>query len=267
MKNNLRINNESNFDPSFLNNQINNTFVILEDEKSMQKDIANILRNIFKMKVITTKNPEYAVKYAKSKEIINFIVDINLGKNKSIEGLNALEKIKNINRNCFVGIYSNYPKLYQKYAQKLLADVFVQKSRRTEDDVLYLVTSFYNFWLKLFQVKYMLTSRELIKLNKPNQLTFMNIDNNEMARDYSLDMPEYGDLNYLTFLKYNNDSQFIKQFLNYFIAIINGKLEDYDLCEKKLRIRVREKYPNENKYISKVGEEIITDELPAIYEV
>ncbi|MDJ0717308.1 MAG: response regulator [Prochloraceae cyanobacterium] len=119
MSNNLLTNDISN--DLLLENKV----VVMEDSDDTKKAIFNLMEDQLKWEVVECKDQDEAVKIAEQKDASFFILDNWVGENKQ-EGLDALERIKNINEKNFVAIITAHS-VTQELSKRLGSNLFVEK--------------------------------------------------------------------------------------------------------------------------------------------
>lgn len=103
----------------------NNEVVIMEDSKETSQEIIKVLSGELNWQIIQCKNQDEAVEIARKGRAAFFILDNWVGSKQ--EGLDALERIKAINRKTFVTIFTGH-QIDRSLAEKLSGDLFEDKT-------------------------------------------------------------------------------------------------------------------------------------------
>ncbi|MBA2750473.1 MAG: response regulator [Tatlockia sp.] len=120
----------------------------MEDSSRTQETIKRIMEGKLNWKVTIIKNQEEAVSLADQKNYPFYILDVNMGKNREQEGLDALEKIKDVDQQVFVSVFSAYPNFRQK-AANLNSNWFEEKGSEIEKGVCNIASKMLEYKLKL----------------------------------------------------------------------------------------------------------------------
>jgi ActR/RegA family two-component response regulator len=109
--------------------------VVMEDDATAQSVIKQVMESL-SWQVRIVDNRQDAVALARQKYAGFYILDINMGRDRTQEGLDALEQIKEIDRQIFVSIFSGYPSPQaETMASNLEADEFRSKSSDLKKDI------------------------------------------------------------------------------------------------------------------------------------
>ncbi len=101
-------------------------FVVLEDNRQHLAGIRQGLADLG-WRARSVSSSSGALRLAR-RGLKNYIVDINMGIDRFSEGLDTLEKLKQVNADIFVAVLSNYGGPWKVRALKLRADGFWKKS-------------------------------------------------------------------------------------------------------------------------------------------
>ncbi len=103
-----------------------NEVVVMEDSEITEEAIINFMKKELNWEVITCYDQEEAVGFAQNKRAAFFILDSSI-KNNNQEGLDALERIKEINEKNFVAILSAHPENIER-ANNLQSNLSEEKT-------------------------------------------------------------------------------------------------------------------------------------------
>lgn len=212
--------------------------VVLEDEDTTFQDVSKSLRRRGVRRVYKAPSIDAAVNYAERRLANGFILDIHMGVDREQEGLDALEKIKSIDSDIFVGILSAHEGYFRKMATRLGADVYCEKSANREKDIDIILSS----WL----VKTKILIENLSQQIDP----------------FQVDSPEK-DKNFIEFIRLSSKSDWLKRNMNKYVVFVHGKFIASGEDKGKLLRNVRDKYPNSSIFLEFVdlGDKFI--ELPS----
>src|ERR1051325_4899049 len=80
---------------------------VLEDDPETRNSISAKLRRIG-VSPVEGEGEDHAVDLAQHRGVRFFIVDVNLGQSRAQEGLDALERLKKLEKDVKVAVYTNY---------------------------------------------------------------------------------------------------------------------------------------------------------------
>lgn len=121
---------------------------IMEDSFRTQETIKEVMEKKLNWKVTVINNQKEAVSLADKKIHSFYILDVNMGKDREQEGLDALEKIKDVDQQAFVTVFSAYPN-FKKKAANLNSNWFEEKGARIEKGVCNIATKMLEYKLKI----------------------------------------------------------------------------------------------------------------------
>jgi DNA-binding NarL/FixJ family response regulator len=200
-----------------------NEVVVMEDDNSIRQYVVDALK-LIGIRARTVSDAKEAVDIAKKKLCHYYILDVNMGRRKSEEGLDALEKIKKFDPNSFVAVYSNHKDKLQK-AIRLGADVSKEKSESQIKDMTSIV-------LQMMAPCLATRPEDLIRSilgQKPQ---------NESNGD---DQP-VSDKNIEAYKAYILNPEWVNDHEGKYVAFVNGKLIGEGDDRASLLQRMREQY-------------------------
>ena len=218
--------------------------VVMENDSAVRDEIIETLRDVG-CAVRTVFNADQALQLAETNKARFFIIDIRMGDDpkRIIEGLNALEQIKNVDPTIFVAIYSGYPEWYRQQAENLRVDVFVEKSDDLRGDIITIVAKMLPRALELYK-------------RWPN-----GDDPEDMHEDE--DSSEEFAVNYDAYMRFINNEKQFNENLGYFVAFIDGEMAGRDKDRDNLILGLSAQFPNESKFYALVEEEETIEDVPS----
>lgn len=82
--------------------------VVLEDSKSIQKQIKDFIEQELEWEVLIAKNRDEAHNLHETQGVKFYILDINLGDNRRQEGIDTAQDIKEFDENTYIAIFSGF---------------------------------------------------------------------------------------------------------------------------------------------------------------
>jgi len=215
----------------------NQQVVIMDDDNKERRAISSSLRK-YGFEAIHVDNGQEAIRLAQRTRARLFILDIHMGRDRDQEGLTALEKIKSINPDFFVGILSGYPNRFKEMALRLNANVFMEKSANPEIDTLRIIR-------KALIDNLAITQSNLQIID--NVLGTANTFNPE-------DEQEEDDENYLALQKLKLNERWLKQNNGNYVAFISGRFILSNPNKEILLSFMREKHPGRGFYFCRLDD-------------
>lgn len=216
-----------------------NEIFVMEDKPEWRASIEEALRSL-RLKVRFVYSENEAVDYVRQGVARYFILDIAMGGGRrKQEGLNALERIKSINRGVFVAVYSNFPDLLKK-ASGLSADFCQEKSADPAEDMQAIV--------KKMLAKHLEESAPHFR-ETTNVIFFDNWGRQRR--------PPEPDRNHALYEQLRSDPEWMAKNAGKYIAIVDGALRGEDADRERLLRKARREFAKEGKriYFTQVEEQ------------
>lgn len=225
---------------------------VMEDDPEIQQAIQEVMRDELNWQVVPVASSEEAVAIAEKNEIEYYIFDVHMGEDKQHEqeGLDALEKLKEINANLFVSIFTAFPK-YRQQAKRLHTDFYLEKSPHIKTNIRQIAYEILNHQMKV--IKNREKSLEQQKESLENLLKVEAIDPEPDPSDLNLNINAYE--------KLKSDPEWLEKYQGKYVAFVEGKqvfpnIQD----EKDLLKKIREKYPDKPRFFTQVQK--VTRSIP-----
>ena len=227
-----------------LTNIIPESIGVMEDNSKDRVKIKNSLTKLG-LNPIEISDSQQAEDLAKKKKILACILDINMGSKRTGEGLTAAERIKRVNKDCFVSILTNYATDHERQAEKIKVDIYKPKSININKDVYSIVLSL----LERRALAYQISSEKLMK--------FLNENNgNGNVGNVRIDK------NTQTFKSKLTNPQWVREHQDMYVAFDLGVLIDKDRNIAKLLKRVRRKVTERSVFVARVETEDQVFDIP-----
>lgn len=224
--------------------------VVLDDNGNIRDTINEFISRELGWKVIITEKREDAVWLCQNKRAVFYILDINLGKERSQEGIDTAEEIKTIDENVFVSIFSGIPnlELYRKRANRIGVDYFEEKSNVVREGVARIALEMLLFQKNLldsifqsyFQSSVSIDANEVLKIvNKIKEVNKKLEDIQKLERSYQSDstdhpifenltfdpkfLPTEEDENIQVYESLKQDLEWLEKYQNKYVAFANGQ--------------------------------------------
>jgi CheY-like chemotaxis protein len=240
--------------------------VVLDDNMDIRDAINEVITKKLGWKVIIIERREDAVKLCQDNKAVFYILDINLGAERSQEGIDTAEEIKQINKDVFVCIFSGVPNLksYKRRADKVRVDYFENKDDGIAEGVSRIAVKMLSFQKNLldniFQTyvhsSVCLGEDKILKVvNKTKEVNKKLNDIKELEESYQSNSTEYfgsdrfidEDKNVREYKFRKKDPEWREKYQNKYVAFADGKwLEDIvtdnlkDLLNE-LKLKTKEK--------------------------
>ncbi len=218
-----------------------NEVVVMEDDKKVRATISSVLKGLgFQVKYLN--DADAIIQNAHRRSYHWYILDINMGRGREQEGLDALEQIKNFNQNTFVGVLSGYPDIYKRMAKNLKADWFQEKTTNTKRDVYHIIDK-------------MLTRKEAQFRHRISSVR-QSIRNVIISDD-----------NVIEYKILRSDKKWLVAHEGYYVAFVDGVEKGKCIDRNKLLKEARTRYPSKRIFITKVDKIIEFIDLPSPLEI
>ena len=215
--------------------EISEEVVIMENDERTEGYIIEALENLG-LKPRTVENSNQAVDLA-TKKVRCFILDASMGQDRAQEGIEALTRIKKVDKSIFVSVYSNHEGLLEK-ARKQGADVVRSKSGDHMTDVVSIIAQAAPYLKGLVEKLWQTLGHHS---DPPNPRTISE--------------PPDMDINQRKYYELRTNPSWLKQHFGYYIAIIEGKLEDFDVDRRALLKRVRKVHSGKRIFFTEIKEQ------------
>ncbi len=263
--------------------------VVMEDSPASDEAIKEVMERKLGWTVKMAGNSDEVAAYARNKEAGIYILDNNIGNNRT-EGLEALTKLKAIDENILVGIWSAYPNYkVQAYnidknlvtyevkgtklkegACKIAAD-FIKSLRQIIDGIQNKIENssdeYRNITLVLLEERKLELERDRQKLE---QLLAKNTSDTFIPDDEKLFVS-----NFEAYEKCQSDREWLAKYESKYVAFVGGEQVFPEITdEQELLKLIREKYPKKSqlKLFTKVQKvlkktSILTDEADVVIDL
>jgi len=251
------------------------TVAILEDNPRLVDELKTLLGTcgIAPIQIFSLKD---AVELARNNETSFFILDIQI--NDSNLGLDILENVKEIQPSSFVCIYSRYiesPKLRRR-AERLDADLIFLKTSNERLDICCLSAEILKRYSKLVMDELALVEMEIEQL-KSGGSGYVNWTDGSIlpgawqrpiAKTLILDR-EPQDSNVIEYESLMSTPEWVEKHAGLFVGFIGGQLVDMDEKLEILLLRLRSRYPDEDRFIKHIdrNEDEAGLEMPTPLEI
>ncbi|MGR3278551.1 response regulator [Acaryochloris marina NIES-2412] len=250
---------------------IKDVVVIMEDSTVTYDAIKNILYNKLGWEVIKCSNQDEVVALAKSKKVNFFILDSWVNENKQ-EGLDALERVKQVNKQAYVAIYSAHS-FIKDQAYNLKCNLFVKKDN-INLNVLHITSEMLKYRMRA--VEEVLTSMRLHEEKisdqrnhiKALELSFqknVKLDRSrEEAPSLTYSSQEKQDKNKQCYKKFRSNQKWREKYSGMYVAFVDGDLAFSEKNKDKFfgEINKSDKYKKKSVFIVKIDKNIRIIEEP-----
>jgi CheY-like chemotaxis protein len=219
--------------------------IVLEDDLQTRTLVRKSLSRLG-YRVRAVESAEEAYQLAKKRRTRSYILDIKMGPDRDQEGLTALERIKDLSEDIFVGILSAYPKRYREMARRLGVNVFQEKTAHPEQDV-------YGIILKMLLHKK--------RLDESNIRTLRDLLGIDCALSPTGELPAT-DVNYSAYHALKSDPRWLEKHIGKYVAFVAGKQIMKDTDRSRLLLRLREKYSEQPVFVTQVEESEAVVDIP-----
>jgi response regulator RpfG family c-di-GMP phosphodiesterase len=224
--------------------------VVLDDNGNIRETINDFISKELGWKVIIVETREDAVILCQNKRAVFYILDINLGKERSQEGIDTAEEIKTIDENVFVSIFSGVPNLdpHKKMAKRIGVNYFEEKGNVVRKGVSRIAVKMLLFQRNLLdnilesylQSSIDIDGNEILKVvNKIKEVNKKLEDIQKLERSYQSDSTEHPlpcesidffaelaideDKNIQAYELYKQNVKWWEEYQNKYVAFVDGE--------------------------------------------
>jgi CheY-like chemotaxis protein len=212
--------------------------MIMEENPRTRNIIKRSLNNLG-YHVVVANNADEAIRAATRKKVSTFILDINMGENRVQEGLDALEKLKKVDSELFVGLLTSYARRHREMARKLRANVFQEKSENIPNDVMVIL-------------------REMIKERRNVYEKNLEVMDDLLIRE---------DKNLASYDRCRIDPLWYEEHKGVYVAFANGEMIYEDIDEQRFFKELRSRISNTDIFYVKVEESDEIIDIPSPFEL
>ncbi|MCA2625616.1 MAG: response regulator [Microcystis sp. M20BS1] len=261
--------------------------VLMEDSLAVKEAIKEVIEGEVGWIVKMARNSDEVADLAKNGEAAIYIIDNKIGDNPT-EGLTALEKINNINKDIPVAIFSAHPS-YKIRAEKINNNLVIYEVKGTslKENARHIITAFVNRLRQLIDeiqnkiknsddeyrnIFIELLEKEKLELERDRQklisIELPEKEKLELERDRqkleleqlpakntsaTLSIPTDIDGNFEAYEKCQSDREWLAKYESKYVAFVGGeqvfpKITD----EQELLKLIRENYPKQRRLFTKV---------------
>jgi DNA-binding LytR/AlgR family response regulator len=263
--------------------------VVMEDSPAAEEAIKEVIEGKLGWTVKMARNSDEVAAYARNKEAGIYILDNNIGNNPT-EGLAALTKLKAIDENILVGMWSAYPN-YQVQAYnidknlvtyevkgtklkegacKIAADSIKSLQKiidKIQSEIENSSDEYRNITLVLLEERKLELERDRQKLEL-EQLPAKNTS-------ATLSIPTDIDGNFEAYEKCQSDREWLAKYESKYVAFVGGEQVFPEIIDEQELLKfIREKYPEKSqlKLFTKVQKvvkktSILTDEADVVIDL
>jgi CheY-like chemotaxis protein len=248
-----------------------NTIILMEDDDFIRCAMKTHIEKISNYKVLFADDISAVIEFCKDDFDVSksFILDVNMGAGRGLEGLEVLREIKQINSKAFVAIHTalvGNPTSFESVgfqARKYGADCVVEKQDIREDCTYMLahINTYTNYRRKQTLIDSIFSESDLIEREQKEQemksLNRQDVNYLEKCllgdgdKDHSRQ-----DINQQSYELYQGNDTWVTSNKDYYVAFIDGELlEDKDLDKARLLARIRkiDNYQDKERLIIKVN--------------
>ncbi|MFM7910444.1 MAG: response regulator [Microcystis sp.] len=241
--------------------------VVIEDSLAAEEAIKEVIEGKLGWTVKMARNSDEVAAYARNKEAGIYILDNKIGNNPA-EGLDALTKLKAIDENIRVVMWSAYPK-YERQARKIdknlvaykekgtklkegacrIAADFIKSLRQLIDEIQNKIKNsddeYRNIFIELLEEEKLELERDRQKLEL-EQLPAKNTS-------ATLSIPTDIDGNFEAYEKCQSDREWLAKYEGKYVAFVGGEQVFPEITdEQELLKLIRENYPKQRRLFTKV---------------
>lgn len=241
--------------------------VVMEDSLAAEEAIKEVIEGKLGWTVKMARNSDEVAAYARNKEAGIYILDNKIGNNPA-EGLDALTKLKAIDENIRVVMWSAYPK-YERQARKIdknlvaykekgtklkegacrIAADFIKSLRQLIDEIQNKIKNsddeYRNIFIELLEKEKLELERDRQKLEL-EQLPAKNTS-------ATLSIPTDIDGNFEAYEKCQSDREWLAKYEGKYVAFVGGEQVFPEITdEQELLKLIRENYPKQRRLFTKV---------------
>jgi ActR/RegA family two-component response regulator len=219
--------------------------IVMENDDSTKKEMEEGYR-LYGFKVHFVGSESEALKAADSAGCRFFVLDADMGKSRSQEGLNALERLKKRHPTAFVAIYTQYTDRFEDMASRLGADAFQKKSSDKRQDISSLVRR--------------------IKQHMAETGTTIQCEPSEISSIAIPRTPEE-DPNFITYQELSSNREWLRANVGAYAGIVDGQLVATNGDRSALLKELRARFPGKRRFITKIGVDSAPIEIPSLFSL
>jgi DNA-binding NarL/FixJ family response regulator len=261
--------------------------VVMEDSPAAEEAIKEVIEGKLGWTVKMARNSDEVAAYARNKEAGIYILDNKIGNNPA-EGLDALTKLKAIDENIRVVMWSAYPK-YERQARKIdknlvaykekgtklkegacrIAADFIKSLRQLIDEIQNKIKNsddeYRNIFIELLEKEKLELERDrqkLISIELPEKEKLeLERDRQKLELEQlpakntsaTLSIPTDIDGNFEAYEKCQSDREWLAKYESKYVAFVGGEQVFPEITdEQELLKLIRENYPKQRRLFTKV---------------
>ena len=263
--------------------------VLMEDSLAVKEAIKEVIEGEVGWIVKMARNSDEVADLAKNGEAAIYIIDNKIGDNPT-EGLTALEKINNINKDIPVAIFSAHPS-YKIRAEKINNNLVIYEVKGTslKENARHIITAFVNRLRQLIDeiqnkiknsddeyrnIFIELLEKEKLELERDRQkLELEQLPAKNTSA--TLSIPTDIDGNFEAYEKCQSDREWLAKYESKYVAFVGGEQVFPEIIDEQELLKfIREKYPEKSqlKLFTKVQKvvkktSILTDEADVVIDL
>ena len=241
--------------------------VLMEDSLAVKEAIKEVIEGEVGWIVKMARNSDEVADLAKNGEAAIYIIDNKIGDNPT-EGLTALEKINNINKDIPVAIFSAHPS-YKIRAEKINNNLVIYEVKGTslKENARHIITAFVNRLRQLIDeiqnkiknsddeyrnIFIELLEKEKLELERDRQkLELEQLPAKNTSA--TLSIPTDIDGNFEAYEKCQSDREWLAKYESKYVAFVGGEQVFPEITdEQELLKLIRENYPKQRRLFTKV---------------
>jgi DNA-binding NarL/FixJ family response regulator len=256
--------------------------VVMEDSPAAEEAIKEVIEGKLGWTVKMARNSDEVADLAKNGEAAIYIIDNKIGDNPT-EGLTALEKINNINKDIPVAIFSAHPS-YKIRAEKINNNLVIYEVKGTslKENARHIITAFVNRLRQLIDeiqnkiknsddeyrnIFIELLEKEKLELERDRQklisIELPEKEKLELERDRqkleleqlpakntsaTLSIPTDIDGNFEAYEKCQSDREWLAKYESKYVAFVGGEQVFPEIIDEQELLKfIREKYPEKSQ--------------------
>jgi len=261
--------------------------VLMEDSLAVKEAIKEVIEGEVGWIVKMARNSDEVADLAKNGEAAIYIIDNKIGDNPT-EGLTALEKINNINKDIPVAIFSAHPS-YKIRAEKINNNLVIYEVKGTslKENARHIITAFVNRLRQLIDeiqnkiknsddeyrnIFIELLEKEKLELERDRQklisIELPEKEKLELERDRqkleleqlpakntsaTLSIPTDIDGNFEAYEKCQSDREWLAKYESKYVAFVGGEQVFPKITDEQEPLKlIRENYPKQRRLFTKV---------------
>ncbi len=269
--------------------------VLMEDSLAVKEAIKEVIEGEVGWIVKMARNSDEVADLAKNGEAAIYIIDNKIGDNPT-EGLTALEKINNINKDIPVAIFSAHSS-YKIRAEKINNNLVIYEVKGTslKENARHIITAFVNRLRQLIDeiqnkiknsddeyqnIFIELLEKEKLELERDRQklisIELPEKEKLELERDrHDKKLLSDMDSNFEAYEKCQSDKDWLAKYESKYVAFVGGEQVFPEIIDEQELLKfIREKYPEKSqlKLFTKVQKvvkktSILTDEADVVIDL